>query len=460
MKSEREYILQDRLLNQLRRGQISRRRFMQTMMLAGMGLSGVRALGASPFAQEGRSLTPTFYQWIINIHPGIPEVNEAFGSDLNMQIAPVEGFNVARFVAEAANEDSTWDVYVGMTPFVEMAALIEAGVIEPWDNYIPQEVLDDIIPSIRAECTVDGQLYSWPFLLDVIVQGWNSNLTSAAGLTDTPPATWDEFLANAQTVVDSGAARYGAGYDAHGWRSLAPITHSFSTEAYYMLEGETVPLFDFTHDAAIEALEVMKQIYDLSAPNLLQPGATDGGVNNTPDEVAFASEAMAYLVKYQNAHFQWSANWPDPSAVRLAALPTGGADATVFWTTGACLFKFGQNKEQAAEYMTQLTYNERIWRDSIAGTETGHVGQMPPYASVWAGWEEEQPDWIQGQTWVPLVRSQLDAAQAIPNHAFGLQQFFIGQPEWERYLTGEESDPMVAMQAAKDAVAAEVQATT
>lgn len=85
---------------------------------------------------------------------------------------------------------------------------------------------------------------------------------------------------------------------------------------------------------------------------------------------------------------------------------------------------------------------------------------MPPYVSVWAGWEEEQPDWIEGQTWVPLVRTQLDAAKAIPNHAFGLQQFFIGQSEWERYLTGEESDPMVAMQAAKDAVAAEVQATT
>ncbi len=109
--------------------------------------------------------------------------------------------------------------------------------------------------------------------------------------------------------------------------------------------------------------------------------------------------------------------------------------------------------------MASLTYNENIWRDSIAGTETGHVGQMPPYASVWAGWAEDQPDWIAEQTWVPLVREQLDAAKAIPNHAFGLQQFFIGQPEWERYLNGEESDPMVAMQAAKDAVAAQVEAS-
>ena len=48
---------------------------------------------------------------------------------------------------------------------------IKAGVIEPWDNYIPKEVIDDIIPSIREECTIDGKLYSWPFLLDVIGSG-------------------------------------------------------------------------------------------------------------------------------------------------------------------------------------------------------------------------------------------------------------------------------------------------
>ena len=90
---------------------------------------------------------------------------------INYQIAPVEGFGIERFVAEAKNKQSTWDVYVGQTPFVEMSAFIKAGVIEPWDNYIPKEVIDDIIPSIRAECTVDGKLYSWPFLLDVIGSG-------------------------------------------------------------------------------------------------------------------------------------------------------------------------------------------------------------------------------------------------------------------------------------------------
>ena len=126
--------------------------------------------------------------------PGIKgTVNPKFPG-LNYQIAPVEGFDIARFVAEAKQGESTWDVYVGMTPFVEMSQLIQADVIEPWDHYIPKEVIDDIIPSIREECTVDGKLYSWPFLLDVIVEAQNNALISKAGLPDKIPADWDEYL--------------------------------------------------------------------------------------------------------------------------------------------------------------------------------------------------------------------------------------------------------------------------
>ncbi|MCK6626813.1 MAG: ABC transporter substrate-binding protein [Anaerolineae bacterium] len=486
-RKDEEFLIQELLRSQLRRGEISRRQFLQNMIVAGMGLGGVSVLSscggtapatpAAPAATEEaaapaaateeavaaasgtRPLTPTFYQWIVDLHPGLKAVNESF-ADLNFQIAPVAGFDVARFVAEGKNKESTWDVYVGMTPFVEMAALIKADVIEPWDNYIPKDVLDDIIPSIREECTVNGKLYSWPFLLDIIVQGYNTSITSKAGLPDTPPADWDEYLANSKAVLDSGAARYGCTFDAHGWRSLCPITHSINTDIYYMLDGDAsgVPLYDFTHDDAIAALEIMKQMLDLSSANALQPGTTDGGVNQTPDEVAFAAQQVAYYIKYQNAPLRMAGTWTDPTALRLGALPKakGGAGSTVFWTTGACLFKWGQNKEKAAEYMKALTYDAQIWKDSIAGSSSGHPGQLPPFLSVNEALQKENADWFQKETWVPLVFEQLKVAKAIPNHAFGLQQFIIGQPIWEKYLKGEVSDPKVAMQEAKDAVAAEV----
>jgi len=441
-------------------GRIDRRELLQRAAALGLSAPVVAALSQAriqgALASEEGTLTPTFYQWIINNHgPSIDLVDADFVKThpLDRQIAPVEGFGIERFVAEARDENSTWDVYFGMTPFVEMKALVDAGVIEPWDPYIPQDVLNDIIPAIREEGMLDGKLYNWPFLLDIIVQGWNADIVTRAELDpEAAPKTWDEFLTNARKVMDSGAAPFGATFDAHGWRSLAPITHTISTEVYTP-EG----LFDFTNDAAVQALEIMKRMMEVSHPDVLNPGTTDGGVNNTPDEGAFAAQRVAYYVKYQNAHLRFAAKWPDPSQLRIAGMPKteGGAGATVFWDTGAALFKYGKNKELAAEYLRTLTYDDRIWEGAIAGREGQDPGgQVPVYQSIWQRYADNRPAWM--KDWAFLVHDQLAVSKAITTHKFGLTQFNIGQPHWEKYLKGEESDPRKALQAAKDAVAAEV----
>ena len=69
--------------------------------MAGVAATAKSGIG-SAFAQD-RPLTPTFYQWIEDLHPGIPAVNEKFPG-INYQIAPVEGFGIERFVAEAKNK--------------------------------------------------------------------------------------------------------------------------------------------------------------------------------------------------------------------------------------------------------------------------------------------------------------------------------------------------------------------
>jgi len=452
MRKEKELIYQQQLRQDLLDRKMDRREFISKTLTAGLGLAGVGVISNfGNFAQaQSRPLTPTFYQWIEDLHPGIPQVNSRF-PDVNYQIAPVEGFGIERFVAEAKKKDSTWDVYVGQTPFVEMTAMIEADVIEPWDNYIPKDVIDDIIPSIREECTINGKMYGWPFLLDVIGTGWHAGIVKEAGLSDGAPATWQDYLSRADQVIESGAAPFGATFDANGWRSLAPFTHSLSSDVYTS-EG----LFDFTGDAAIEALMLMKNIMSKSHPDIMLAGTSDGGVNGTPDEVAFAAQRVGYYNKYFNAPLRMAQYWDNPKDLRMGPLPkfAGGEGSTVFWTTGAALFKHGKNKEKAAEYVKALTYDQQIWKDSIAGTETAHPGQLPPYKSLYAGWKSSQPDWL--PDFVDLVRGQLDQAKAITNHLFGLQQFQIGKPIWESYLKGEEKNPRVAMQKVVDAVQAEM----
>jgi multiple sugar transport system substrate-binding protein len=424
---------------------------------AGAGVYGLSALfgaGTALAGMEARALTPTFYQWIYGLYPDIPaKINKDYAKKhkLDAKIAPVQGFGIDRFVAEAKKKKSTWDVYVGMTPFVEMGALIESGTIEPWDKYIPKSVLNDLIPSIRAEATYKGHIWSFPFLLDIIIQAWNGELVKKAGLDpNKAPKTWDEFIANAKKVVSSKAAPYGAVFDAHGWRSLAPIAHTFSTDVYTP-EG----LFDFTDPAVVNALEIMKRLMEVAPKNILEEGKVDGGVNTTPDEEAFAARQAAYYIKYQNAPTRFAGTWPDPKALHIAGLPkASGGGGTVFWNTGAALFKYGENKQQAAEYMKFLTYDTRIWQHALGKDVRGASGQLSPYQSHWRKWVKSPPPWM--ADWAFTVRKELATSKAIKTHKFGLTQFVIGKPAWEAYLKGDEKNPKKALAKAKALVAAEV----
>src|SRR5436309_2151104 len=118
--TEQHHTLQEAARRELASGRIDRREFLTRSLVGGLGLAGVGTVARSAFAAD-RPLTPTFYQWIQVLHPAIPAVNAKFPG-INYQIAPVEGFGIERFVAEAKNKQSPWDVYVGQTPFVEMSA--------------------------------------------------------------------------------------------------------------------------------------------------------------------------------------------------------------------------------------------------------------------------------------------------------------------------------------------------
>jgi multiple sugar transport system substrate-binding protein len=443
-------------------GRISRREVMKRGAALGLSATVLGALTQesmrSALAQD-RDMIFTVYQWQFDLHPTWTQVMEEGG--VQVDIAPVAGFSFDRFVAESQEQKSTWDVYTGVTPFLEMIALADTGTIEPWDPYLPAGTLEDLLPATREEGTYNGSLYVFPLLLDVIVQGWNAEIVAKAGLDpEVAPKNWDEFLANAQKVKDSGAAPYGLVFDFHDWRSLIPITHSISTDVYTE-EG----LFRYTSDAAVQALEIMKRMMPLTTADILSEGTTDGGVNATPDEQAFSAQQAAYYVKYQNAHLRMAATWPDPSQVRLAALPVqeGGVGGTVFWDTGAVIFKYGQNKQKAGEFMVTLSKDDRIWQESIAGnTETGipAVGQLPILQSKWTEWEGNQPEWLAANPWAISIKDGLAKASAIQPSILAATQFTVARPEWIKYLSGDVADAKTALQAAQDAVAAEYKKTT
>ncbi len=440
-------------------GRIDRRTLLARAAALGLSAPVIAALAnetaRTALAKDPNTLEITSYDWQVDLHPGLQDVNKDFAATypITSEIAPSAAFSTDVFLSEAADKASSWDVYTGVTPFLEMIQLVESDVIEPWNPYLPEGMLDDLFAPIRAEGSYKDQFYVWPWLLDVIVQGWNAKIVTAAGLDpEAAPATWDEYLANAQKVIDSGAAPFGCTFDFHAWRSLIPISHSISLDVYEPDTG----LFMWNSDTAVEALEIMKRMMALANPDVLNPGSTDGGVNQTPDEQAFASQQVAYYIKYQNAHLRFASTWEDPSQIRFGALPKteDGAGGTVFWTTGAVLLKYGENKEQAGQYMDMLTRDQRIWQHSIQGNLPAEpaVGQLPVYMSIWDEYAANRPAWI--TDWAFAIKDGLGAAQAITPTILSIQQFDLAAPFYTAYLRGEKSDAKAALTEAMDAVQA------
>jgi hypothetical protein len=452
-----QQLFQDALSGRSNRRDVLRR-------AAVIGLSAPVAASLASMAQffvakaatEGE-LSVTYYDWIVNLHPVLNTLNSDFGATfpIKAEVAPTQGFGIERFVQETRDGMSTWDMYIGVTPFLEMIALADSGAIEPWDPYLPAGFLDNLPESVKAEGTYNGSFYVWPLLLDIIVQAWNSEFVAAAGLDPAvAPATWDELVGNAKAIQDSGAAPFGVTYDFHAWRSLVPITHSISTDVY-----DDRGIFLWNSDAAVGALEIMKQLTEYANPDVLNEGGVDG---IGPDDAAFTGMQVGYWIKYQNAPIQRAAAWPDPTQLQMSALPkpADGAGGTVFWDTGAVLFKHGMNKQAAADYMNYVSNEPRFWQESVAGNPdegVPPVGQLPVMNSLWEEYTTAPPEWLTANPWAQSIWDSLPNASAISPSPLSITQFNVAAPFYVAYLAGEEADAKTALTKAWDAVNAEME---
>lgn len=351
-----------------------------------------------------------FYSWILDFNPQIKPLTDEYNAkhkDAQVQItvAPTTNFSTQKFLLEARRKTSSWDVYVGMTPFVEMAQLQAAGAIEPWDPYMPASVLADMPAPVREEGMLGGKMYDWPMLLDISGMQWRKSMFKAAGISQIP-STWEQFTDTAKRInaakLKKGTVA-GATFDWHPWRGVMPVVHSISTDVYTK-EGYV----NFKHPALVEAYNICKGIVPYAPKDFFSPGtAVEAG---TIDEVAFKSSRVAMIFKYANTAIHAAAIWGinDLGLARLPRPAKGGVGGSLFWDTGSGLFKYGSNKQAVANWLTFLLNDERFWTKEVVSS-----GQIPPFNSIYPKIKGKVPDWIYG------AKEQLSFSKAIPNSVYG-----------------------------------------
>ena len=373
-----------------------------------------------------------FYSWILDFNPQIKPLTDEYNAknksaQVQITVAPTTNFSTQKFLLEARRKTSSWDVYVGMTPFVEMSQLQAAGAIEPWDPYMPASVLNDMPKPVRDEGMLNGKMYDWPMLLDISGLEWRKSMFKAAGIT-APPTTWEQFTdvakrINAKRLRNGTVA--GATYDWHPWRSIMPVVHSISLDVYTK-EGYV----NFKHPAYVQAFNILKGIVPYAPKDFFSPGtAVEAG---TIDEVAFKSSRVAMMFKYFNTAIHAASIWGigDLGLGRLPKPAAGGAGGSLFWDTGSGLFKYGSNKHAVANWLTFLLNDERFWTKEVVSS-----GQIPPFNSVYPKIKGKVPNWIYP------AHEQLAFSKAIPNSVYGFSLGLAGsmQTNFLDFLKGKLS---------------------
>ena len=203
-----------------RSSQLSRRQLLVgSLMAAGaVALGGAGLSAAQPHvARAADTIELTYwYSWTDKIKENneerVQEFNDSIGKEQGIHVtAEYQGsydeLNAKLKTAFVANEEP--DVCVMVINGTR--AFADGGMIQPIDDLVAQEDLDDFWPGLMENCyDAEGTLFGVPYLRSTPVLYYNKTLFEKAGLdASTAPATWDDVVAASDALKEIGTGGYG-----------------------------------------------------------------------------------------------------------------------------------------------------------------------------------------------------------------------------------------------------------
>ncbi|MGI6230601.1 MAG: ABC transporter substrate-binding protein [Tractidigestivibacter sp.] len=200
-------------------------------MMTAAGLAGCNSNGGqsdqSSSSQSDETIELTYwYCWTgavkENNDERVEEFNDSVGNEKNIHVTgepqgSYDDLNAKLKTAFTANEEP--DVCVlGIS---NTAAFYDSGLIQPIDDIIASDDLDDFWPGLMENCYADSKLCGVPYLRSTPILYYNKTLFENAGLDpETAPATWDDVVSYSDALKDVGVFGLGFFLDAFALSGL------------------------------------------------------------------------------------------------------------------------------------------------------------------------------------------------------------------------------------------------
>jgi multiple sugar transport system substrate-binding protein len=287
----------------------------------------------------------------------------------------------------------------------------QAGLIVPLDDVIEEK--EDYTPAALDYVTWDGKLWAIPYRIETHAIIFNKDLWTAAGLDpEAPPETWDQLVAAAKTLTESGVS----GFAITGGGEVGNTI--FRSLPFIWMNGGGIVSEDLTtavvnSPEAVEAVTFYTDFYK----NGYSPGSTlenDGLANRR----LFIANQVA---TYQSGQFDVPAIRQENPNIDIGAFPIphpeGKETAAILGGWSYVVPRDARNPEEAKLFLQFLntSENQAFFTDTFPARVSSMSAERfndPILASFKAMLPYGRPVPIH-KAWVQITQAYFDGIQRI-----------------------------------------------
>ncbi|NIZ63408.1 ABC transporter substrate-binding protein [Sedimentitalea sp. CY04] len=126
------------------------------------------------------------------------------GTRVELEFVPYEALHDKIIAASGAGDDG-YDVV--LFDVIWPAEFAERGFLTDVSDRVAADLTSKIFDGAWTTVEYDGKRYGMPWILDTKYLYYNTEILAAAGI-ETPPATWQDVLAQAKVIKDKGLVEY------------------------------------------------------------------------------------------------------------------------------------------------------------------------------------------------------------------------------------------------------------
>lgn len=244
--------------------------------------------------------------------------------------------------------------------------MADKGLIEDLTPYMDDELKEDMYPALLEAGQYDGKQYVIPCGATTLLLWYNTELFEQAGLDpNSPPATWDEFLAAEKAIEEKTDAAGAAVYaKAAGGETSFVFESLFASE----INGPTWDGKMYTYDkeenkqAAINTLNFMQEMTKYSQGNVEEFGRFDVRTLLRDGNVGMVLDAVNIENQIQEGM--------DSGKFKVAQLPAGasGVQTSAVNMGGFFIPTNCEHKEEAWKFLRYLMDTENQKAHSAYGS--------------------------------------------------------------------------------------------